>query len=91
MGAWATLILDCRLSIIDMLMLGDSKIVVDWLNMKVSLQVVALESWKERIIEATLHFRNLSFDYIYREDNRKANITSKKALTILPYLLSVEG
>jgi ribonuclease HI len=32
MGAWATLILASRLSVSDIHVLGDSKIVIDWLN-----------------------------------------------------------
>jgi len=43
MGAWATLILASRLSITTIHVLGDSKIVIDWLNHKGAIQVVTLE------------------------------------------------
>jgi hypothetical protein len=37
MGAWASLILTQRLDINEMLLLGDSKVIIDWLNGKVDL------------------------------------------------------
>jgi len=83
-GAWASVTLALRLSISDMMLLGDSKIVIDWLNKRVSLQVIALESWKERIIESISLFKDISFCHIYREENMDANILSKKVLTNLP-------
>jgi hypothetical protein len=47
LGAWASLILASRLSLQDLLMLGDSRIVIDWLNKRGAIQVAALESWKD--------------------------------------------
>jgi hypothetical protein len=43
MGTWASLILAHRLNIEVMLLLGDSKVIIDWINGKVDLQIVALE------------------------------------------------
>jgi hypothetical protein len=88
MGVWASLDLACRLSISDMIFLGDSKIVIDGLKRKADLQVVALERWKERINESIFLFRNLSFDHIYREDNMEADNLSKKALIKIPSRIS---
>jgi ribonuclease HI len=51
LGVWASLTLASRLSITDFLVLGDSKIVIDWLNRKGALQVVTLDCWKDRIYE----------------------------------------
>jgi hypothetical protein len=34
MGAWATLTLASRLTVYDLHVMGDSKIVIDWLNRK---------------------------------------------------------
>ena len=84
MGAWASLILVVRLSIPDLLFLGDSKIVIDWLNQKGALQVVELERWKERIKDTLTYFRNISFAHIFREENQEADILSKVALSNLP-------
>jgi hypothetical protein len=59
MGAWATIVLAVRLSVSDLHVLGDSKIVIDWLNKKGDLRVENLDAWKERIVEICL-FSDLS-------------------------------
>jgi hypothetical protein len=82
MGVWASLILAQRLDINEMLLLGDSKVIIDWLNGQVDLQAIALECWKERTQEATRHIKSLSFSHIYREDNSDADTLSKKALSM---------
>jgi ribonuclease HI len=84
LGAWASLTLATRLSIPNLLLLGDSKIVIEWLNKRGDLQAVALESWKERILETLPLFRDISFAHIYREENIEADNLSKKALSNLP-------
>jgi hypothetical protein len=60
-----------------MLLLGDSKVIIDWIIGKADLQAVALECWKERTLEATRLVKSLSALHIYREDNRIADILSK--------------
>jgi ribonuclease HI len=82
-GAWTSLILASRHTDV-LLLLGDSKITIDWLNGKVDLQVAALNSWKKRTKEASLLFRNLTFQHIYREENKVADSLSKKALHLPP-------
>ena len=81
MGAWASLTFAVRLSIPDLLLLGDSKIVIEWLNQKGTIQVVALERWKERIKNTLIYFRNITFAHIFKEKNQKADILSKVTLT----------
>jgi ribonuclease HI len=80
LGVWATLTLATRLAIRDIQVLGDSKIVIDWLNDKGSLQACALESWKNRIRDLIKNFREISFAHIYREYNREADLLSKQAI-----------
>jgi ribonuclease HI len=80
LGAWASLILASRLHIDELLLLGDSKIIIDWLSGRADFHVAALESWKERTQEATHLIRKLSFSHIYREENSEADTLSKKAL-----------
>jgi ribonuclease HI len=46
LGAWATLMLANNLSIPRIHVLGDSKVVIDWLLNKGRLQVSAVEGWK---------------------------------------------
>jgi hypothetical protein len=63
--------------------LGDSKIIIDWLNNKGQLQVIALECWKDRITDLIQAFTQINFSHIYRETNVEADSLSKKALSRL--------
>jgi ribonuclease HI len=80
LGAWASLILASRLHINELLLLGDSKIIIDWLNGHADFHVADLESWKERTREATKLINKLTFSHIFREENNEADILSKKAM-----------
>jgi ribonuclease HI len=95
MGVWALLTLASRLSFSDILVHGDSKIVIDWLKGKGTLQVVTLDCWKERIVDLIKLFRTISFAHVYREDNQEADSLSKQALQkhprIIAYYLCEEG
>jgi ribonuclease HI len=84
MGAWASLNLARRLHIDELLLLGDSKIIVDWLKGQADFKVAALESWKERTKETSHCFRKLSVTHIFREENSEADTLSKKALYLSP-------
>jgi ribonuclease HI len=79
LGAWSTLALVERLVIYDIHIMGDSKIVIDWLNKIGDLRVASLEAWKERIVDLCSHFRSISFEHIYRERNQEADNLSKQA------------
>jgi len=69
-----------RLDIIDMKVLGDSRIVIVWLNYKGNLQVFSLDCWKDRIRDLIKNFKEINFSHIYRELNREEDILSKKAI-----------
>jgi len=77
MGAWALLTLASRLSILELLVHGNSNIVIDWLRGKGCLQVVSLEFWKDRFIELTKLFQNITFLHVYRKENIEADGLSK--------------
>jgi ribonuclease HI len=49
MGVWATLFIANYLSIHKLQILGDSKVIIDWLNNKSDLRVSSIEGWKQRI------------------------------------------
>jgi ribonuclease HI len=85
LGAWALLTLASRLSISKLLVQGDSKIVIDWLQGKGRLQVVSLDCWKDRIIEIFKLFQKLTFTHVYREENKEADSLSKQALQKVPW------
>jgi len=88
LGAWASLIMAIRLSISDLHVLGDSNIVIEWLNKRGAIQYITLESWKERIIDTLTRFRNILFAHIYREWNQEVDRLSKPSLTKLPRSIS---
>jgi ribonuclease HI len=80
LGVWALLTLASPLFIYEINVLGDSRIVIDWLKGKGRLQVVTLESWKERIAYPFKLFRDISFGHVYREDNQEVDHLSKQVL-----------
>jgi ribonuclease HI len=51
LGVWATLTLATRLEISEIQVMGDSKVVIDWINDKGRLQACAIECWKLRIMD----------------------------------------
>jgi ribonuclease HI len=79
LGAWASLVLASRYTE-ELILLGDSKLTIDWLNGLADFQVAVLGCWKERTKEAALLFRKLSFQHIFREENSEADTLSKNAL-----------
>jgi ribonuclease HI len=82
MGAWASLWIAEFLKLLDLHLLGDSKVVIDWLKKEGSLQVGILEGWKARIIKLSGRFHKLAFQHIYRTFNMEADSLSKHALEV---------
>jgi ribonuclease HI len=81
LGSWAMLTLASRLSLQSIHILGDSKIIIDWLHRKGRLQVISLNCWKDKIMALINSFQKISFDHVYREENQVADSLSKQALT----------
>jgi hypothetical protein len=82
LGVWALLSLAIRLHIYDLQVVGDSKIIIDWLNRKCDLQVMGLAFWKDRIKALILEFSALDFSHTYRDFNQEADELSKQALEL---------
>jgi ribonuclease HI len=82
-GAWTSLILAIRHTD-TLLLLGDSKLIIDWLKGEADFQVAALNSWKEWTKDTTLLFRKLTFQHIFREANQEADTLSKTVLHLPP-------
>jgi len=83
LGAWTSLILESRHTE-DLLLIGDSKLTIDWLNGLADFRVAALSCLKDRTKDASLLFKKLTFQHIYREENSDADFLSKKALFLPP-------
>jgi ribonuclease HI len=82
LGLWASLTLAHRLNLAHLHVLGDSKIVIDWINQNCNLKVTNLMGWMTKIRELTTLFINIKFDHIYREENMEADALSKLALQV---------
>jgi hypothetical protein len=95
LGSWATLYLASRLHLENLQILGDSRIIVDWLNKKGDLQAISLSSWKDRIRHLQLAFKKISYTHIYRQHNKSADQLSKAALQaklgIITFNLWIDG
>jgi hypothetical protein len=80
MGVWATLFLANLLALPKIQIMGDSKVIIEWLNERSELRVSSLEGWKKRIQIVMNTFESIQFFHIYREFNKEADVLSKKAL-----------
>jgi len=69
LGAWATFMLAKKLSISSIQVMGDSKVIIEWLMNKGRLKVAALEGWKITIKELTKLFRAIKYQHNYRDFN----------------------
>ena len=63
--------------------LGDSKVIVDWVNEVHSIQSVDLHHWLGHVKQLIGFFNNLSFHHIYREFNKMADGLSKRAIGLV--------
>jgi len=81
LGAWTTLTLAKFLKIRNIHVMGDSKVVTDWLKKKRNLYSTAIELWKQRIIELMKSFQGIHFQHVYRDFNVEADLLSKQALS----------
>jgi ribonuclease HI len=89
MGLWATLTLATLWAIDKIHILGDSKVIIDWINQKSQLNAVNIEGWKIKTLELARNMKNSSYKHIYREHNKEADLLSKRALKELKGRLSV--
>jgi ribonuclease HI len=62
--------------------MGDSKLVIDWINSKSNMQNMYLSSNMERIKELKGNLFKISFHHVYRELNVGADELSKEALSL---------
>jgi len=95
LGAWATLFLASRLHIEALQVLGDSRIIIDWLNNRGDLQTISLMAWKDRIRLLQTSFKNLTYNNIYSELNKTTDhlskLTLQKKVGILSYNHWLDG
>jgi len=64
------------------MVVGDSKVTIDWINESSKLNPLYLHNWKEQIKRLKVEFEEIKFMHIHREFNSVANNLSKKAMDI---------
>lgn len=89
MGLWVSLYLASCCSLSHLLVLGDSRVIIDWINHVGQLQSIHLEGWKQRTLELASQFTDAHFQHIPRYHNTEADALSKRALSAVPGRLSI--
>jgi ribonuclease HI len=89
MGLWASLTLASLWSINHFQVLGDLRVIIDWITQKCKLHSVHIECWKLKTLELSKHFTDINFHHISRSHNREADTLSKRALNEVVGRLSV--
>jgi ribonuclease HI len=90
LALWGILWLARSKSINQLQVLGDSKVIINWVEGKFKLQILELEHWKRRIGLLKQQFGFISFSHIYRHHNSEADSLSKKAVHISTRTLLIE-
>jgi hypothetical protein len=80
MGLWGVILLSSHLSIKNLMVAGDSKVTIDWINDKSNLNLIYLNNWKDKIRRLKTRFETINFMHIHRQFNKVADSLSKKAL-----------
>jgi len=80
MGLWASLSLASIWSINHLLVLGDSRVIIDWITKKSKLHSVHVECWKQKTLDLSKRFTNINFQHISRSYNSEADALSKRAI-----------
>jgi ribonuclease HI len=83
LGLWGLLFFAQRLSISKLMVVGDSKVTIDWINDRSNLNLIYLHIWKEQIRVLKAMFEEIHFMHIHNEFNIVANLLSKKPLVII--------
>lgn len=77
LALWGILYCATWLGLGELTVFGDSKSIIDWVNMRGSLNSPILEPWKLRIRALISEFHSLSISHIYRIQNSEAYCLSK--------------
>jgi ribonuclease HI len=81
LGLWTALALASQWSLDHLLVLGDSRIIIDWINNKCKLHSVHIEGWKDKTKFLSKLFMNVKFQHFSRTYNKEADALSKRALS----------
>ena len=77
LGLWGLLFLAQKLSLSKWMEAGDSKVTIDWINGINNLNMLYLQSWKEKIKRLKASFDGIMFIHIHKEFNSLTNSPRK--------------
>lgn len=80
LALWTSLFLASSWSLNHLLVLGDSNVIIEWINLKCNLNSVHIEGWKHQTRALANSFSNAKFHHIPRSHNSEADALSKRAL-----------
>jgi ribonuclease HI len=80
MGLWTSLSLATWWALNHLLVLGDSRIIIDWMNYSCNLRSIHIEGWMQRVRELSSSFTDIKFQHFSRSFNTEADSLSKRAL-----------
>jgi hypothetical protein len=70
LGLWVSLTLAKFWNLNHILVLGDSKLIIDWINHSCKFNSVHLEGWKQKTLSLSTYFSDIHFSHIPRTLNR---------------------
>lgn len=82
MALWGLLWFARQLLLDSLWTIGDSKVLIDYMNQKVTINVNSIIQWMERIKTLKESFEEISFHHVYREKNIVADRLSKEGLDV---------
>jgi hypothetical protein len=80
LGLWDLLHFASRLSINKMMVVGDSKVTIDWINDRSKLNLLYLNIWKNKIRRLNDSFDGIKLMHVHKKYNSEADSLSKKSL-----------
>jgi ribonuclease HI len=89
MGLWASLYLASCWSLNHLLVLGDSRVIIDWINQKCQLHSIHIEGWKQQTKELATRFTDVHFQHFPRYHNSEVDALSERALIAVAGCLSI--
>jgi len=80
LGLWGLLFLAASLSLNSMMVIGDSKVMIDRIKEEANMNILHLGPWKENMWRLKDSFERIKFMHVHRIYNTVADQISKKAL-----------
>jgi hypothetical protein len=80
MALWLILYFSYLKQVPRLLLMGDSKVIIDWYTNDNNFQVISLQPWMIKIRALSRHFQQIKAQHIYRTYNQIVDRLSKEAL-----------